>query len=159
MPLMPTPTGSLQRAIRQTQPFRSPGHEAVVALLFTADILKRRFAAVLEPHRVTGQQYNVLRILRGAGPDGIPTLEVAERMIEEAPGITRLVDRLEKQGWVRRDRGTEDRRQVLCRITATGLKLLAGLDAPVAALEDAQVAALAPDDRRRLLVLLEKVRG
>ena len=125
------PTSALQRELRQRRPFNSPAHEGVVALLRTADLLRRHGSALLEGQGITLQQYNVLRILRGAGDAGLPTLEVAGRMIEQTPGVTRLLDRLEAKGLVRRQRCPKDRRQHLCWITAEGLALLAGLDEPV----------------------------
>jgi DNA-binding MarR family transcriptional regulator len=149
----------LQQEIRQTRPFRSLGHEAAVGLLRSADHLRRQLAATLEPHGVTAQQYNVLRILRGAGDAGLPTLEIAGRMIEHAPGITRLLDRLEGKGWVERWRCRDDRRQVLCRISATGLALLAALDRPVAAVDERCFAALSPEEQGQLVALLDAVRG
>ena len=76
---------ALQREIRQRKPFPSKGHEVALGLLKTADLVRRLIARVLEPYGVTPQQYNVLRILRGAGPAGLPTLTVAERMIEQTP--------------------------------------------------------------------------
>ena len=84
-----------------------------MTLLRTADLARRALGAVVEEHAITPQQYNVLRILRGAGASGLPTLEIADRMIEESPGITRLLDRLEAKGLVRRERCPHDRRQVL----------------------------------------------
>ena len=149
----------MQQEIRQTRPFRSPGHEAAVGLLRTADHLRRLLASTLEPHGVTGQQYNVLRILRGAGEPGLPTLEIAERMIEQAPGITRLLDRLEAKGWVERWRCKDDRRQVLCRISAPGLALLADLDEPVARVDESCVAGLTRPEQRQLVALLDTVRS
>src|ERR1700682_6278341 len=77
--------------------FRSREQQATLSLLRTADAVKRRRAQVIEPYGITPQQYNVLRILRGAGPSGLPTLTIGERMIEQTPGTTRLVDRLERQ--------------------------------------------------------------
>src|SRR5213078_2794277 len=103
----------------------------MVALIRTADVVRRAVGDVVEPHGITAQQYNVLRILRGAGQDGLPTLEIAERMIEQTPGITRLIDRLESKRLVERERSSIDRRCVYCRITKAGLDLLARLDAPV----------------------------
>jgi DNA-binding MarR family transcriptional regulator len=100
---------------------------------------------------VTLQQYNVLRILRGAGTDGLPTLDIATRMIERSPGITRLLDRLEARRLVRRVRCPEDRRQVLCYATAQALRLLADLDAPMA---KGAGRFLAPLDRTRSLELI-----
>lgn len=149
----------MQQEIRQNRPFRSAGHAAAVGLLRTADHLRRQLAATLEPHGVTGQQYNVLRILRGAGEAGLPTLEIAQRMIEQAPGITRLLDRLEAKGWVERWRCREDRRQVLCRISSAGLDLLAALDEPVARVDEQCVAALSAAERTQLVDLLDAVRG
>ncbi len=110
----------LRSEIKQNKPFRSPGEEAAVALMRTSDVLHRRLADVVEPHGITHQQYNVLRILRGSAPEPLPTLEIASRMIEQAPGITRLLDRLEAKSLVRRERCKEDRRQVHCWITAAG---------------------------------------
>jgi DNA-binding MarR family transcriptional regulator len=129
----------------------------VLAILRTADVLQRRGAALLEPYGITSQQFNVLRILRGARPDGLCTLTIAQRMIEQAPGITRLIDRLEKKGLVRRVRSEEDRRQVWCRITPTGERLLARIDAPVEAFDRAAVAGLSLGDQDRLTALLALV--
>jgi DNA-binding MarR family transcriptional regulator len=149
----------VQREIRQTRPFRSPAQEAVVALLRTADLVRRRIAAVIEPHGITLQQYNVLRILRGAGPDGLPTLAIADRMIEADPGITRLLDRLEAKKWVERWRCPRDRRRVLCRITATGLELLARLDRPVEEADQTALGALPQGGHARLVRLLDAIRA
>jgi DNA-binding MarR family transcriptional regulator len=121
----------VQRAIKQNHPFPSPAQEGLVGLLVVADRVQRAAAPLLEPHGITPQQYNVLRILRGAGDRGLPTLEIAERMIQQAPGITRLLDRLEVKRLVNRERRREDRRRVWCRITPAGLALLAALDQPV----------------------------
>jgi MarR family transcriptional regulator, organic hydroperoxide resistance regulator len=152
-------TSSLQREIRQRKPFVSRGQQAVVALLRTADVARRHLAAVVEPHGITAQQYNVLRILRGAGEEGLPTLEIATRMIEQTPGITRLLDRLEAKELVRRERCREDRRQMLCWISAEGLRLLAALDAPVDAADRALVARLSRAQLDGLLAALDRVRA
>jgi DNA-binding MarR family transcriptional regulator len=119
--------------IKQHKPFETREQEAAVTLLRTADVVRRRLASVIEGHGITAQQYNVLRILRGSEPDGLPTLEIASRMIEEAPGITRLLERLEKKKLVTRCRRNDDKRCVDCRITPAGTTLLAQLDAPVRA--------------------------
>jgi len=97
-------SSALQREIRQRRPFQSPGHEAVLGLLRTADLVRRQAAALVEPHGITLQQFNVLRILRGAGDDGLPTLEVAVRMVEQTPGVTGCSNRLEAKELVRRQR-------------------------------------------------------
>ena len=150
---------SLQREIRQTRAFRSASQEAAVGLLRTADLVRRRFCEVLTPHGITLAQYNVLRVLRGAGPEGLPTLEVAERLIEHAPGITRLMDRLEGHGWVRRERCAEDRRQVLCYLTAEGQKLLGGLDGPMDRADEEALSRLTEAQRQELIGLLDLVRA
>jgi MarR family transcriptional regulator, organic hydroperoxide resistance regulator len=131
----------------------------VVSLLRTADQLKRDLALVVEPHGLTLQQFNVLRILRGAGRGGLPTLDIAERMIEQAPGITRLLDRLEKKTLVRRERCPRDRRRVLVAITRGGLRLLAGLDRPVAEADDTLLARLGSRRALTLIRLLDTVRN
>jgi MarR family transcriptional regulator, organic hydroperoxide resistance regulator len=147
------------REIRQSKPFRSKGQEVLVALLRTADVVRRAVSRVLEPYDITPQQYNVLRILRGAGEQGLPTLEIADRMIEQAPGVTRLLDRLEAKGWVRRQRCPEDRRQVLCWLTPAGLDLVTKLDEPVESADAEAVAELSPEDQDHLLRLLDAVRA
>ena len=149
----------LQKEIRQGKPFRSRGQEVVVALIRTADLVRRVVGRVLEPYDITVQQYNVLRILRGAGEQGLPTLEIGERMVEHAPGVTRLLDRLEVKGLVRRQRCPEDRRQVLCWLTPTGTELVERLDEPVDSADAEAVAMLGPDEQERLLRLLDAVRA
>lgn len=148
----------LQREIRQGKPFRSRGQEVVVALLRTADLVRRAVSRAVEPHDITLQQYNVLRILRGAGDQGLPTLEIAERMIEQAPGVTRLLDRLEAKGLVRRERCRHDRRQVLCWLTVAGAELVATLDEPIDQADVEAVAMLSSDEQDRLLRMLDAIR-
>lgn len=149
----------IQREIKQGRPFRSRSQEATVALLRTADMVRREIGRVVETHGITLQQFNVLRILRGAGDAGLPTLEIAARMVEETPGITRLLDRLEKKGLVRRKRCATDRRQVLCWITAPGLTLLAGLDQPILARDSSVLGALETSDVDVLIRCLDAVRA
>ncbi len=150
---------SLEREIGQTRPFRSPAQEATIAILRTANVVRRRLAEVVEPHGVTLQQYNVLRIVRGAAPEPLPTLEVGERLIERTPGVTRLLDRLEEKGLVRRERSREDRRLVHVWITRAGLDLLRGLDEAVDAADESAVGALDREQIKQLSALLETVRG
>jgi DNA-binding MarR family transcriptional regulator len=149
----------IQREIRQERPFRSRRHECLIALLRTADVVTRRLTSVVEPHGITLQQYNVLRILRGAGSQGLPTLAVAKRMIERTPGVTRLVDRMERKGWVARERCRDDRRRVWCRITPAGLEILSRLDAPVADLDDTLAVVLADAELEALIGLLARLRA
>ena len=101
--------GTLQHEIQQSHPFRSHSQEAVLGILRTADLLRRVISQIVEPWGITQQQYNVMRILRGAGDEGLPTLTIAQRMVERTPGITRLIDRLESKGWVERTRCPNDR--------------------------------------------------
>lgn len=152
-------TPSIREEIRQAAPFRSRSHEAYVALLRTADESKRFAGQVLEREGITLQQYNVLRILRGAGERGLPTLSVAERMLERTPGVTRLIDRMEKKGWVRRERCSDDRRRVWCRITEVGLELLTRLDEPVDEANDVLADVLSDDELVRFIDCLDRVRA
>lgn len=151
-------TSNLQREIKQTKPFQSSGHAAAVALLRTADVVRRHVGEVVAPHGVTLSQYNVLRILRGAEPGGLSINDVAERLIERHPGITRMLDRLERHGWVRRERQADDRRMILCHLTASGRKLVNHLDDPVQKADDEVVAGLSDGDALELLRLLDNVR-
>jgi DNA-binding MarR family transcriptional regulator len=148
----------LQRELRQNRPFQTDAQEAVLALVRTADRVRREAARVVEPHDLTLQQYNVLRILRGAGDAGVPTLEVGERMIEQTPGVTRLMDRLEAKGYIRRERCRPDRRQHLCRLTPEAARLLERLDAPMLAAHDASLHGLDAAGRRQLVKLLAAIR-
>ncbi len=144
--------------LRQRRPFRSKGQEAFLGILRTGDVTKHRYAELFAPEGVTFQQYNVLRILRGAGSDGLPTLDIGERMIERTPGVTRIVDRLEAKGLAYRDRGVSDRRQVWCRITEAGLALLAKVEEPVHQIDNALFADLTAEELDTLIRLLDTVR-
>ena len=155
---MPTRTSALREELKQTRPFHSPAHEALLSVLRTAALVQRLTAHVVEPSGITTQQYNVLRILRGAGDAGLPTLAIRDRMVEEAAGITRLLDKLSSAGYVVRGRSTPDRRQVLCQITPAGLALLAELDSPVDALTQTAFATLDARETAMLVELLGAVR-
>ncbi len=133
--------------------------EAFITLFRTADRVRTVFAVIFEPFGITGQQYNVLRILRGAEPEGLPMLTIADRMIERTPGITRMIDRLESKRLVARERCLEDRRCVYCRITKQGLDLLARLDQPVDEGNREAFAALNRQELAQLVTLLERVRA
>jgi len=149
---------AIERELKQTRPFPTRRQEAAVSVMRTADLLRRLLEQALEPSGVTAQQYNVLRILRGARPVPLPTLEIAERMIERTPGITRLLDRLEAKKLVRRDRCESDRRQVLCTITAAGLELLRDVDATVNDIESRSLGRLSDAETRQLIELLDAIR-
>jgi DNA-binding MarR family transcriptional regulator len=150
---------SLQEELKQTKPFESPAHEATLALWRTADHVRRVLAQAVEARGITLQQYNVLRILRGAGPRGLPTLDIASRMIEQTPGITRLLDRLERKQLIERRRCPDDRRQVLCTICDPGLSLLEQLDGAVRKAYEGAMSPLEPGEIPKLIELLERIRS
>ncbi len=145
--------------IRPSTPFRSRSQEAYLALLLAADDSRRHASAALEPAGVTLQQYNVLRILGRAGEEGLPTLSLAGRMLERTPGVTRLIDRMEKKGWVTRHRCEQDRRRVWCRITEVGLGLLASLDEAIEEVDDAISAVLDDAEIAQFIDCLERLRA
>ena len=149
----------VQAEIAQRRPFHSVKAEVAVSILRTAALLERHFAQVVARSGVTVQQYNVLRILRGAGTEGLPTLVIRDRMIHAAPGITRLLDKLEKAGLARRERCSPDRRQVFCYITDRGLDVLRQLDVDMRLADETAAGNLSDSEQRQLLKLLEGVRA
>lgn len=151
--------GGIQMEIAQRRPFHSIKAEVAVSILRTAALIERHFAQVVARTGVTTQQYNVLRILRGAGEEGLPTLVIRDRMIHAAPGITRLLDKLEKAGLARRERTSPDRRQVFCYITQRGLEVLEQLDVEMREADEIAVGSLTEPEQRQLLKLLEGVRA
>lgn len=152
----PEPDAPIQDPHR-TRPFHSGEQVAAIALVRAADSFRRWITKAIEPWDITLQQFNVLRILRGAGPDGLATLAVAERMVERTPGVTRLLDRLEENSLIERIRDTEDRRRVLARITPDGLALLDRVDEPFARAEEDAFGGLEPADLHRLAKYLGRV--
>jgi len=150
---------AIQSEIKQSKPFPSKSAEGLVALLRTTDVLRRVLSEVVEARGITLQQYNVLRILRGAGREGLATLEIGERMIEQSPGITRLLDRLEAKALVRRERCPRDRRQVTCRISPGGLAVLADLEKPLARAQGALLGRLSDSRTGQLIHLLDELRA
>ena len=136
----------------------SPEEAAFLDLLRTCDLLSRGPAKLLKSEDLSPTQYNVLRILRGS-PEGLPCGEIGNRMITRDPDITRLLDRLEKRELISRCRETKDRRMVMTRITAGGLKLLARLDDAVQDLHRQQLGHLGADKLRQLGKLLAAARG
>jgi DNA-binding MarR family transcriptional regulator len=150
--------GRLRQEIKQRHPFQSLEQEALLNLLRTADMLMQRLSAVLKPHGLSHSQYNVLRILRGAGPEGLACREIGERMITRDPDITRLLDRLEARGLVTRTRDQKDRRVVTARITPEGAQLLAQLDEPMGEVDRRSLEHLEEERLRSLIQLLEVAR-
>jgi DNA-binding MarR family transcriptional regulator len=153
------PDSSLQVELKKKHPFESLEQEALLNVLRTSDQLNAEFTKLFNAHSLSGPQYNVLRILRGAGGDGLPCLEIAGQMITRMPDITRLVDRLETAGFVERCRTDADRRVVLVKITAGGLELLARLDQPVRDMHKKVLSHLTQDELRELSRLLVKARS
>ena len=136
----------------------APEHAAFVAILKTADALGQEAEQLLKSRGLTGAQYNVLRILRGAGPGALPCSAIGDRMISHDPDMTRLLDRMEKRKLISRERQTDDRRVVLTRITREGLELLKTLDQPVRDLHRRQFRNMAAARLKILARLLEEVR-
>ena len=149
---------SIQAEIRQTKPFSSLEDEALVALQRTADRLHWRLSEMLKAHGLSPTQYNALRILRGAGDEGRACCEIAERMINRDPDITRLVDRLERRGLVVRSREGRDRRVITTRITPAGLELLRALDGPVEEFNRKMLGPMGEQQLQTLIRLLESAR-
>ncbi|MGE3274259.1 MAG: MarR family winged helix-turn-helix transcriptional regulator [Vicinamibacterales bacterium] len=153
------PRGHLQDELRQSRPFRSAREEAYLNLVRTTDVLARQVAEVLRPHGLSEAQYNVLRILRGAGDQGHTCSEVGQRLVTREPDVTRLLDRLERRRLIARSRDVRDRRVVNIHITPAGLELLDVLDAPMAEVSDRMLGHLGAADLRDLIRLLEATRG
>jgi DNA-binding MarR family transcriptional regulator len=149
----------IQAEIKQTKPFSSLEEEAFVALARTADQLAGRVADTLKPSGLSPTQYNALRILRGAGEKGLACRAIGARMINRDPDITRLLDRLERRGLVRRSREKKDRRVVTTHITAAGLEMLKTLDRPIEEFHRDLLGQLGEQRLRSLIQLLEAARG
>jgi DNA-binding MarR family transcriptional regulator len=150
--------GRLQKASGQRRPFRSLEAEAFLSIEHTADALMRGMAELLKGVDLSPTQYNVLRILRGAGLGGLACGEIAGRMVTRDPDITRLLDRLARRGLVGRVRDGRDRRVVTTTITRDGLDLLGQLDEPVEQLHRRQLSHMGERSLARLVSLLEKAR-
>ncbi|MGZ8415314.1 MAG: MarR family winged helix-turn-helix transcriptional regulator, partial [Gemmatirosa sp.] len=136
----------LQSQIKQPTPFRSAEAAVFLNVMRTASELVGELVEVLRAHDLTQPQYNVLRILRGAGAAGLPTGEIGARMVSREPDMTRLLDRMEARALVVRERGAADRRVVTARITDAGRHLADALDAPVAAMHAAQLGHLSAEE-------------
>jgi DNA-binding MarR family transcriptional regulator len=149
--------GPLQKELKKKKPFESLEQEAALNLLRTGDQVQIRFARLFRRHGLTPAQYNILRILRGEGKP-LPCLEVAGRTIAVVPGITGLIDRLEKLGLVTRERSATDRRVVFVAITGRALRLLGQLDGPVMELHKRLLGHLSGKELTQLNRLLEKAR-
>lgn len=142
-----------------TRPFKSVEEEAILSIARTAAVLEHAGAEALRPFDLTITQYNVLRILRGAGSEGLCRNEVGERLVTKVPDVTRLLDRMEAAGLIVRERGSEDRRVVATRITDKGLKLLEKIDRELPAIHGRQLGHVSQKRLRELISILEEVRN
>ena len=149
---------SLKQEIKQTKPFGSLEQEAQLNIERTAAVLGHAFAEALKPYGITPTQYNALRILRGAGKDGLCRNEVRDRLIAQVPDVTRLLDRLEEMELIERERSSADRRLVTTRITADGLSLLRTLDEPIAEVHKRHLGHMTDKQLRALNELLTLAR-
>ncbi|MFO0889153.1 MAG: MarR family transcriptional regulator [Isosphaeraceae bacterium] len=149
--------GKLGREIGKRRPFGDPREEALLNLLRTHDQVQIRLTRLFRDFGLTPSQYNVLRILRGEGTP-LPILEIASRTVTVVPGITGLIDRLERAGLVRRERCSEDRRVIHVALTEGGTDLLGRLDRPLADLQSRVLAHMTVAELKTLSRLLEKVR-
>jgi len=146
----------LKRRIRQAR-FDSPAQEAMLNLLVAASHVRQLVGEACEAHGITHAQYNALRILRGAHPDGYPRGEIASRLVERAPDVTRLIDRLEQHGLVERTRSSDDRRLSVTRITRAGLDLLRRVDPKIDRIQKQLTARVPARDLRELSRICERV--
>jgi DNA-binding MarR family transcriptional regulator len=152
---MPT---SLQAELKQTRPFATRSAEAMVSIFRTAAVLEHQLSEVLKPFGLTPTQHNVLRILRGAGSQGLCGREIAERMIARVPDVPRMLDRLEAMRLITRRRDTDDRRHVTVTITAKGLELLDAVRPAVDAMERSRLGRLSDRTLAGLIEGLAAVR-
>jgi MarR family 2-MHQ and catechol resistance regulon transcriptional repressor len=149
---------ALRDEIKQTRPFASLEQEAHLSIDRTAAILGHAVAEVLKPYGITRTQYNALRILRGAGDAGLCRNEVRERLVAQVPDASRLLDRMEAAGLIRRERDSADRRFVTTRITDEGLRMVAELDGPIDELHRRRLGVLDDGELRTLIGLLARLR-
>ena len=150
---------TLREEIKQTKPFTSLEQEAQLSVIRTGAVLMDEIEQFLKPYGITATQYNVLRILRGAEPNGLCRNELRDRMLTRMPDMTRLLDRMEESGLVDRERQNHDRRMVRSRISSAGLKLLTDLDGVTQEEEKSRFSHLNEQQLRTLIELLAIVRS
>ncbi len=148
----------LQKELKQNKPFRSLEEEVILNVARTAEYLGTSGAGLLKSVDLTATQYNVLRILRGAGSEGLSCSELSERMITKESDITRLLDRIESRGFISRERPASNRRIVVARITDDGLRVLEELDEPVNEMNRKLVGHIGKENQKILIELLEAIR-
>src|SRR6201986_1208055 len=149
---------SLATALKQTKPFVSLEQEVYLSMLRTASDLSRAVDQFFRAFGITPSQYNVLRILRGAGADGLCRNEISERMVTATPDMSRLLDRMERAGWVTRERAEDDRRQVSTYITTSGMKLLETLETPIREFLARLFGGVAVNDLKTILRFNDQIR-
>lgn len=150
--------GKLQTELKQNKPFRSLEEEVLLNIKRTNEFLSNESLSIIKDSDLTGTQYNVLRILRGAGEEGITCGEISERMVTKESDITRLLDRLENRGFISRERPATNRRIVVTRITKEGLDILSELDEPVDNCNLRLLGHLGKENLEVLNKLLEAIR-
>ncbi|MGE0863589.1 MAG: MarR family winged helix-turn-helix transcriptional regulator [Vicinamibacterales bacterium] len=148
----------LASELKQNKPFVNLKEEAAVSIARTAAMLDHQVSQALKAHALTPSQYNVLRILRGAGAAGLCRNEVGQRLVTQVPDVTRLLDRMEDNGLISRQRGAEDRRYVTTRITRKGLDLVDKLDKPMRELLQALLGHVSEKSLRAVVDGLAEVR-
>ncbi len=151
-------TSKIAQEIQQSKPFTCLGEELFLNIARTYGYLEKGLAELLRPHGISPTQYNMLRILRGAGPEGLSCSEAARRMVSHDPDVTRLFDRLAKRGLIERRRSLTDRRLVIVAIAPSGLEILANLDQPIVELHGEQFRAFDDDKMRQIIHCLEELR-
>lgn len=150
---------NLQTELKQSTPFPNVAAEALLSVLRTASVLEHQLTEVLKPYGITHTQYNVLRILRGAGDSGLCGREVGERMVSRVPDVSRLLDRMEDAELISRERDPEDRRHVTARITRKGLAMLEKATPQLDAVGRARVGQVPAGRLQQLIEVLTAVRG
>lgn len=155
---IPIVTITLQEELRQTRPFARKSGEALVAILRTATVLESTQNEVLRPHGITQTQYNVLRILQGAGRDGLCGKEVAERLVSRVPDVSRLLDRMVEMGLVNRERDSDDRRHVTARISVKGKRVLHQATPDLETVEQRLFRGMAASTVETLVTALARIR-
>ena len=151
------PSASLRQQLKKKGPFDSLEQEAMLSILRTSDLLENRLARLLREYDLTPSQYNAMRIMRGEG-EPMPCLEVAQRMIQVAPAITRVVDQLVGRGLINKQQSSEDRRVFLVELTASGTRLLKKLDEPIQTLHQSLLGHVSKSDLKMLNGILETAR-
>ena len=151
-------TQSLQTQLKKKHPFEVPQEEVNLNIQRTFGVLMGPVHKLLKQHQLSPPLYNILRILRGSGSEGLPCSQIGDRMVTREPDVTRLLDRLEKSGWVKRDRSAEDRRVVTITITASGRKLVNKIDEPMSDLHRDTLGHLTKKEMTELNRLLVKAR-